>query len=275
MAIASSVKNADHSDALELLARIGYATKGVVYLLIGGLALMMAFGEGGGTTGSKGAIQTIGSQPFGQFLLWATAIGLGAYALWQVVRAVLDPEATGEDDDKKRIAKRIGYAASGAVHGALAVAAVQMATGSGGGGSSKKTYLAKIMEMPGGTVIVYILAAIVVGVGIYQFVKGYRAKFMERLKSGEMSSTEKTWSLRVGRAGLMARGVVFGIMGYFLYQAAASGSASQAKGVGGALSAIASESYGMILLGIMAVGLIAYALHQFFSAKYRRIEARI
>lgn len=275
MALASSLKHADHSDAIETLARVGYATKGVVYLLIGGLATMYAFGVGGGAlTGGKEAAQTMGAQPFGKFLLWATGIGLAAFALWQLVRAALDPE--GGENDTKNIAKRIGYAVSGVLHAAFAVAVIQMALGSSSsGGNTKTTYLAKIMEMPGGNVIVGLAAVGVVGFGLSQFYRGYQANFMEKLKSHEMNATERTWSLRVGRAGLMARGVVSCILGYFLFQAATSGSAAQAKGVGQALHSIASENHGMIMLAIVALGLVAYALHQFFMSKYRRIDAHV
>ena len=274
MALASSLKHSDYSHAIETLARVGYATKGLVYLFIGGLATMYAFGMGGALTGGEGAAQAMEAQPFGVFLLWATGIGLAAYALWQSVRAVLDPE--GGENDTKNIARRVGYGVSAVLHVAFSVAVIQMAMGTGSsGGDTKTTYLAKIMDMPGGNVIVGIAAAAVVGFGLYQFYRGYEAKFMKKLKSHEMNATERTWSLRVGRAGLMARGVVSCILGYFLFEAASSGSASQAKGVGGALQSIASESYGMILLAIVALGLVAYAIHQFFTAKYRRIDAHV
>jgi hypothetical protein len=275
MRTASSFRHTDHSDVIEVLARIGYATKGALYLLIGGLATLYAFGSGGGLAGGKEAAQTLEAQPFGQVLLWATAIGLGGYALWRFVQAGLDPEG-GARTDKKRIATRFGYALSGGIHAAFAIAVVQMAIGSStGGGSTQHTYLAKILHMPGGTVLVFVAGIAVIGFGLYQIYEGYRARFMQELKSGEMSATERTWSRRVGRAGLMARGVVSGIIGYFLCQAASSGSSSEAKGVGGALRAVASQDHGTILLAIVALGLVAYALHQFFIARHRRIDAHV
>jgi hypothetical protein len=274
MAVTGSIKHVDRSAAIAIVARVGYATEGVLYLLVGGLATAYAFGAGGKITNGEGAASTLEAQPFGQALLWATAIGLFAYAAWRLLQAFVDPEhrATGGRD----VGRRIGYALSGAAHAALGVAVVQMATGgSSGGDEAKRTYLAKLMELPGGTAIFFLTGLAVIGFGIYQMVAAYRASFMDELKSNEMSAAERAWSLRVGRIGLAARGVVSCIIGYFLCRAGDSGSSSQVKDIGGALRAIASESDGMILLAIVALGLVAYALHQFFKAKYRRIEAHV
>lgn len=273
MTIASSLRHADHSDAIASLARVGYAAKGLVYLLIGGLAAMVAFGVGGQLSGSKGAIKVIAGQPFGQFLLWATAFGLAAYALWRGIQAIFDPEGTS--DDAKNIVKRLGYAVSGIAYGGLGVATVQMAMGGSGGGDTKQTYLAKIMNLPGGQWIVGIIALIVAAVGMQQFYKGYTEKFMEILKTSEMSSTEQTWARRVGKIGLMARGVVLGIMSYFLLIAASSSRSSEVKDVGGALRSIASKNHGVIMLAIVALGVVAYAIHLFSMARYRRIDAHL
>ena len=272
MGKATSLAHADRSDAIEALARVGYVTKGVLYLVIGGLATMFAFGEGGGLTGGAGAAQTLEAQPFGEVLLWIAAFGLGGYALWRFTQSALHlPRGA----DGRRIASAIGFAISGVLHAALAVAAIQMATGSGGGGDAKRTYLAKLMEVPGGNVVVILIGLSVIGFGIYEGVSAYRAKFAEDLKREQMNATERTWSLRVGRIGLAARGVVSVVIGYFLCQAGASGRSAEAKGIGGALRAIAPESYGTVLLALVALGLIAYAVHQFFTAKYRRIDMRM
>ncbi|HEV2129901.1 MAG TPA: DUF1206 domain-containing protein, partial [Longimicrobiaceae bacterium] len=116
---------------VEGLARLGYAAKGVVYLIVGGLAAQAALGSGGQTTGSEGALSTILRQPLGQVLLGAVAVGLAGYALWRFVQAALDPEHRGTD--AKGIAIRLGYAISGVIHAGLAIEAARMVLGNGGG----------------------------------------------------------------------------------------------------------------------------------------------
>jgi len=255
------------SEWIERLARVGYATKGVVYAMIGVLALMAAFGSGGSVGGSQNAVQEIGSQPFGQVLLVVTAIGLFGYALWRFIQAGFDPE------DSSAI-KRIGYVASGAAHTMLGVTAIQMVTGGGGGGSSKKTWLAKLMAVDTvGPILVGILGAFVLGYALYQVKKGWTEKFKKKLKTSNMSQGERKGATLSGRIGLVARGVVFAIVGGYVIKAAVAQDASSAKSVGGALSEIASQSYGVFLLAIVAIGLVAYAVLQFVMAKYRQIPA--
>ncbi|MCB0065394.1 MAG: DUF1206 domain-containing protein, partial [Caldilineaceae bacterium] len=110
-----------------------------------------------------------------------------------------------------------------------------------------------------------------IGTGCYQFYRAYSAKFKEKLKLNEMSATERTWSLRSGRVGFAARGVVYLIMGWFLMQAALTQNSEQAGGIGQALRELAQQPYGPWLLGVVAVGLVAYGFFCFILARYRHI----
>jgi hypothetical protein len=123
---------------IETLARLGYAANGVVYVVIGVLAVQAAFGSGGKTTGSSGAIQTIAGQPFGKFLLALLSIGLIGYIIWCFVQAIMEPENRGTD--VKGILSRLGYTASGLIYVGLAVTAVRLAMGSGSGGGGGGTH---------------------------------------------------------------------------------------------------------------------------------------
>jgi hypothetical protein len=256
---------------VEILARFGYATKGVVYVIVGILAVMTAIGAGGSTTGSSGAIETIAQQPFGRILVGLTALGLIGYVIWRFVQAIMDPEDKGSD--AKAMIARIGYAISGIVYAGLAFLAARMALSGGGSGgdSSQQALTAKLMSQPFGLWLVGSVGAIVIGVGVYHFYLAYKAKFMEEYKSGEMSATERRWAKRIGQFGLSARGVTFAIIGSFFIIAALREDPSEAKGLSGALDTLARQPYGPWLLGIVALGLVAYGVFCFSQARYRRI----
>ena len=252
------------------LARFGYAAKGVVYLLIGVLALQAALGPGGKTTDTNGALHTIAGQPFGKVLLGLIGIGLVGYALWRLVQGALDPE--GKGDDAKGIATRIGYALSGLSYGALALTAFNIIRGSGGeGGSSQQDWTAQLMAAPLGRWLVGIVGLIFFGVALYALYVAYSAKFRDKLKLGEMSSTEETWVTRLGRAGYAARGVVFGIIGWFFVRAALNANPGETGGLDKALQTLAQQPYGLWLLGTVAAGVMAYGLYGLSQARYRRI----
>ena len=254
------------------LARFGYAAKGVVYLIIGGLAALAAFTGGGRTTDSRGAFEEILSKSYGKLLLGAIAIGMAAYAIWRIVQAAKDTENKGSS--AKGIARRIGYAVIGAIHIGLAYSAVKLILGSGGesrGDAASKEWTAKLLEQPFGQWLVGAVGLGFIAFAVSQFYKAYTAKFREKLETNEMDEKTQTFATRTGQAGLSARGVVFGIIGFFLIQAAMHSSAGEARGLSGALRALEQQSYGQWLLGIVALGLIAYGFYMLVQARYRRI----
>ncbi len=254
------------------LARFGYAAKGVVYIIIGALAALAAFTGGGRTTDSRGAFQEILSQSYGKLLLGAIAVGMAAYAVWRFVQAVKDTENKGSD--AKGIARRIGYAAIGVIHIGLAFSAAQLIFGSGGGSrgdAASKEWTATLLAQPFGQWLVGAVGLGFIAFAVSQFYKAYTAKFREKLKTNEMDEKTQTFATRSGQAGLSARGLVFGIIGVFLIQAALNSNANQARGLSGALRALEQQSYGQWVLGVVALGLVAYGLYMFVLARYRRI----
>lgn len=256
---------------IEWLARLGFVAKGVVYALVGILAVQVAFGGGGQTEGTQGAFQTIVSQPFGQVMLGLVALGLAGYALWLFIRAGMDTENRGSD--VTGIIKRIGYAASGVLHMGLAFMAVQLIIGSGsGGGNSVAEWTAWLMQQPFGRWLVGIGGVIGVGVGLYRLYKAYSVKFTEVLDLSHMSATARKWTIRFGRAGIAAQGVVFIMIGSFFVQAAVQYQPSEARGLGGALQTLAEQPYGPWLLLIVALGLVAHGMYMFILSQYRRIS---
>ena len=256
---------------IEGVARAGYAAYGIVYLLVGALAVQAAVGGGGKTAGQESALQTILLAPLGRILLGLVALGLLGYGLWRIFQGVVDPENDGAD--AKGIAKRSKHAADGLFHAALALSVVQVALGSGGGGGGgPDDWTATLLQQPFGRLLTVAVGVVILGIGLYQFYLAYAAKFMEGLRPGELGAGQRTWARRSGRLGYAARGVVFGIIGGFLIQAALQTNPNQARGLGGALSTVASQPFGPYLLGVVALGLVAYGLFMFVVARYRRIK---
>ena len=270
---------ADSSDWIERLARLGYIAKGVVYGAVGVLSLMAALGAGGAgeKAGSEDALRTIGEQPFGRVLLGLIAVGLVGYIVWRFVQAIKDPDDKG--CDALGIAKRVGFGISGLTYAVLAFVAGRLAVGASGGGSSsssgsKEELTARVMSEPFGQWAVGLAGVVVIGVGLHHFARSYKASFMKKYKTHEMSEKETRSALHVGRFGLAARGVTFCMIGVFIVQAAMRSNPDEAaKGLGGALSALAAAPYGPWLLGVVAAGFVAYAVYCFSRARYRVFNA--
>ncbi len=256
------------------LARFGYAAKGVVYVIIGVIAAMAAYhGGSGDVTGSRGALETILRQPFGQILLGIVTIGLIGHAIWRFVQAIKDTENKGSD--AKGIGRRILYAVVGVIYSGLAIFALSLIFGSQSGGGNEEAasqeWTAKLLAQPFGQYLVGAIGLGIAGAGVYQFYKAYTKKFREKLKLREMSASTEKWATRFGQAGLSAKGVVFVIIGIFLIQAAIESQASEARGLSGALRTLEQQPFGIWILAIVALGLIAYGLFMFVLARYRRI----
>jgi Domain of Unknown Function (DUF1206) len=255
-----------------LLARSGYVARGVVYLIVGGLAVLAAFGKGGQTTDTHGALTSFLAQPFGNVLLAIVALGLIGYVLWRVVQALADVDHHG--NDPKGLAIRGGLLVSAATHSLLALFALSLvfgwgsSIGGGDGDSGARDGTAWLMQQPFGRWLVGLIGLAIVGAGVAHMVKGYRARFQKYL---QMDAAHL--AAPVCRFGLIARGVVFVIIGAFLIVAAVEFDSAEARGLQGALHTLQQQPYGWILLGIVALGLAAFGVYSLIEARYRRIEA--
>ncbi|NJL20612.1 MAG: DUF1206 domain-containing protein [Leptolyngbyaceae cyanobacterium SM1_3_5] len=263
---------AQTADWIERLARFGYAAKGIVYGIVGVLAVQAAISAGGQTTDTQGALSTIARQPFGQILLALVAIGLIGYVLWRIVQAIYDPERKGKD--AKGIAQRFGYLLNGTVYTGLALTALRLTVGaSAGSGNGQQDATAQLLAQPFGQWLVGLIGAGVIGIGFYQFYEAYKASFRKRLNLNQMSDAERTWATRIGRFGLAARGVVLALTGLFLIQAGRQSDPSEVQGLDGALQTLAQQPQGAWLLGLVALGLVAYGIHMLVQARYGKINA--
>jgi hypothetical protein len=266
----STADTALHGPWMERLARIGYAARGVVYALVGLLAVETALGgRRSHLTDTRGALQEIARRSTA--FLWLIAIGLAGYALWRIVQGALDREHKGTGI--KGLAHRVGRVGSGLIYGGLALAAVRIARGAhgAGGGQSYQEWTAKLMSEPFGR---WLVAAVGIGViagGLHQIRRGWTEKFRQEIRLQEMDATEKRLAVNAGKLGLIARGVVFLVSGWFLVQAALRTDPSEARGLAGALAALAAQPHGTLLLGLVAVGLIAFGAYSLLLARYGRI----
>jgi len=256
------------SSAFELLSRAGFVARGLIYAIIGILALKLALGHGGKLTDQKGALHTVANQPFGKVLLTLVAIGLGGYSLWRLIRAVIGHGPEGSDTGFDRVAAF----ASGIAYGVMCAFAIEILLGAGGGnGGNVKKSTAGVLGWPAGTWIVGIAGVVLIGVALYQGYRGITKKFLDESKVEEMGPQVKKWIGRLGTFGHLARMVVFGLVGIFVVKAAIDYKPSKAVGLDGALAKIVHHSYGPFLLGIVATGLIAFAVYSLSDARYRRI----
>lgn len=260
-------KDFAHSRTFEALARAGLVARGVIYAIIGILAIKLALGDGGKTANQNGALDTIAKQPFGKLLLILMTIGLAGYAIWRLLRAAIGHGRESSDDTKDRIA---GFA-SGLGYGALCITAISILVGSGGSSGSPDNATGGVLDWPLGQVIVVIAGLIIIGTGLEQGYHGITRKFLEKSKIEQMSESVERAFTALGIVGHLARMVVFVLIGYFLVRAAIDYNPDKAVSLDGALAALGQSSYGPVLLGIVAAGLIGFAAYSIADARYRKV----
>lgn len=252
-----------HSTGFEWLSRSGFVARGVMYVLVGVLAIKVATGTTSKTPDQKGALQTIAQQPFGHVLLILVAIGLGGYSLWRLTRALLGHGPEDSDSGFDRVAAF----ASGCVYAVVCALAVSILLGSGGSSGSG----AGILGWSGGTVLVGIAGAVLIGVGLYQGYRGWTSDFLDDSKTEQMSPRGRDAFEWIGTFGHFARMIVFVLAGVFLIKAAIEFDPKQAAGLDAKLTSLAQTSYGPFVLGLVAAGLIAFGAYSLADARYRRI----
>ena len=263
-------RRASRSPWVERLGRAGLVAKGVLYGVIGILAIKVALGARGEHADREGALRAIAAQPLGTLLLSVLAVGFAGYAAWRLAQGLFDRDSEGEG--AKGLAKRAGAIGKAVLYGALCALTIAKIAGAGGsdsGNEDKAT--AGVLGLPFGRYLVFAVAAGFIGAALFNLYRAVTCKFRKKLETEKMSEVEEDAATAVGVLGHLARFVIFGLIGAFLAQAAWEYEPKEAVGLDGALQKVAQQAYGGFLLGSVAAGLLAYALYCFVQARYRDV----
>ena len=260
--VGQAARKAANSDGLEMAARAGFAVNGVMHLLIGAIALQVAFGSSSKDADQSGALSTLAGSSAGRVLLWVGVVGFASLALWQLSEAVL---TRGRGSDRaKGAAKAVGKCV---VYAALAFTTLKFARGGGSSSSSQsQDFTASLLEKSGGRVLVGLIGLGIIGVGVYHVIKGLTKGFREDLVEQPAPVVE---GLAV--AGYVAKGVALAVVGLLFVVAGLRKSAEGASGLDGALTTLREQPFGTVLLTVVALGIIAYGLYSFARARYARL----
>ena len=265
--VEDKARQAHRSDAVEGLARVGIASRGLVWLVVGLLALAVLLG-GDERTDKGGALRAIADKPLGEVLLLVLVIGFLGYAAWQLLSAAVGHR---QEQDAKRWRKRGVSLGKGVIYLALSLTTLQFLLSGGGGEDQIGSRTAQLMNHSGGRTIVGLIGAGLVVAGVVIAVRALREKHTKRLKQYRLPRSLRRPAIVLGIAGLVGHGAVFALIGSFLVRAAWKFDAAQAKGLDAALQALAAQQHGRLLLAVAVAGMLCYALWSFVEAAYRRI----
>jgi len=266
---ARTAQQAADSKWIQRTARVGLAARGLVYVLIGILAFQIAFVNRAKEADQQGAFQTLAQNGFGKAVLWLVILGFVGYGLWQASEAVWGHRT--ERDDRKRTASRVESAVKAVIYLVLAVVAVRVVTGSSSGGQGSEQVTAKLLQLPGGQLLVGVAGVVIVATAVVLAWRGLRTKFEEHLNLSELGPGARSAVIGLGKVGYIARGIVFALVGILVVAAAVTFDPDKARGMDAALRQVAAQPYGPWLLSLMALGLMCFGAYSLAESRYRRL----
>ncbi|KQP76525.1 hypothetical protein ASF41_01670 [Methylobacterium sp. Leaf111] len=256
-------------NTIERVARFGYGARGIVYCIVGGLAVLAAIGQGGRAGDSESALRWVLAGPFGVVLVGLIAAGLLGFAVWRFIEGLTDADRRGTS--LKGLTVRLAHLLSAAIYTGLAITAASLALGLGrGGGDAAQDWTAWLLAKPFGLWLVGLIGLGVMGGGVAFLVKAFKGDVTDRLK---LDADHCRWAKPVGQFGYTARGVAFLIIGGFFIAAAWYQASSEVKGLAGAFAALRAQPYGWVLLAIVAAGHFAFGAFGLIQARFRHIDA--
>jgi hypothetical protein len=256
-------------NTIERVARFGYGARGIVYCIVGGLAVLAAIGQGGRAGDSESALRWVLAGPFGVVLVGLIAAGLLGFAVWRFIEGLTDADRRGTS--LKGLTVRLAHLLSAAIYTGLAITAASLALGLGRkGGDAAQDWTAWLLAKPFGLWLVGLIGLGVMGGGVAFLVKAFKGDVTDRLK---LDADHCRWAKPVGQFGYAARGVAFLIIGGFFIAAAWYQASSEVKGLAGAFAALRAQPYGWVLLAIVAAGHFAFGAFGLIQARFRHIDA--
>jgi hypothetical protein len=259
----------DVSPVVKWLARLGMFCAGVLWILVGILAIQVALGAGGKTTDRTGALHEVAHESWGRVLLAVVAIGFAGYSLWRFLAGALGRKL--ETNEELNWLKRLWYFVRGVFYAFLCYTTVAIIVRAGSSSGSEKQQTEAVFDWPAGR---WIVGAIGLAIAAWGLGSAYRAlsrNFKDDLHTERMSETTKRWTTVAGVIGYLARAVVLLIAGGFIVKASVEYDADEAVGLDGTLQKLVDQQYGPLLLGVVAAGLIVYGLFYFVRAAYREV----
>lgn len=260
-------RQAHRSDWLDRFARVGLVAYGLMHLVIGWLAVQLAFGDREGSTSTTGAIHELAQQPLGGALVWLVAIGMYLLALWQVVDALLGHR---DRDGVDLVRKRLTSAGKAVVYAVIGTSALKVAVGEGSSGSERSTdtMTANLMDLPAGQVLVGLVGAGILVVGGALVVKGVTDRFLRDIDGdGQNGATGSAYTW-LGRVGYAAKGVALGVVGALFGHAALTHEADKSGGLDQALTRVLDQPFGPVLLAAIGVGIACFGAFCFAWARH-------
>ena len=258
----------------ESLARLGYASKALIYAIVGGLAVAAAANRGGRITDTSGALRALLGQPFGRAVLVILAVGLCGYAVWRIADAIMDPDRDGTGP--KGLVVRIGSVVRGAIYGMLGIEAFRLVRGlRGSNGREAQMWTARIMDVPLGEWLVGIAGLIVAAYGLSQIRSAWNDRVDKRIDLSVVPAGARTSLANISRFGVAARGLIITVLGTFLVRAALRHDPAEAAGTRESIIELANVVAGRGMLWAIGAGLLAYAVNQALHARCRRIRTPI
>ena len=261
--------------ALELIARAGFLVKGMVYMVVGALALQVAAQLGGRVTGTRGAFTTVLAQPFGRTLLLVAAVGLLGYAAWRLLQGVFDPDRLGHG--WRGLALRVSFVALGVVHAALGLQAFRVYRGlSAASGISERAVATEAFAWPLGDWLVVLAGLGLIGFAVQQIYAAITCRLERDLDVAQMRREAGEWAVGLSRFGVAARAIVFALLGWGIIVAGWFRDASEVGTTASSLRILAAQpgGVGRWLLGVTAAGFVAYGFYQIIHARYLRIRIK-
>lgn len=266
----AKARQAANSSVVDTGARVGLAARGVLYVLIGVLALRVAFGGEKQEADSSGAIRELAQQPFGRVLVWAVGIGLVGMALWRLSEALFGSAGPKGDKPGKRALSAVRFV----FYGFMAYSVLSFAASARknkGSDAKSHDFTARALDLPAGRWLVGIAGLVIIGIGIGVGVRAALRKYHKHLKKAQMSRHVRRGIDVLGVSGGVARGLIYAGAGVFVLIAAAQYDPDEAKGVDGTLRSFAGTPAGPWLLALVAFGLLLFGLFSFALARYRRV----